>query len=128
MVDYTATDFARTGHAYDVIFDVAGTSSFAHCRPALSDTGIYLTTAPSPSIFASMTWTARFGRKKAAVAFTGLRDAAVKRADLLCTAELVEASVLVPVVDSTYPLARIADAYRCVEAGHKRGNVVVTMT
>jgi hypothetical protein len=25
-------------------------------------------------------------------------------------------------------LARIADAYRHVDAGHKRGNVVVTMT
>lgn len=79
VVDYTETDFARTGRAYEVIFDVAGTSSFAHCRAALSDVGIYLTTAPSPAIFASMTWTARFGRKKAAIAFTGLRDAAANR-------------------------------------------------
>lgn len=128
VVDYTDTDFARTSQRYDVIFDVAGKSSFAHCRAALSDTGIYLSTAPSPAIFASMMWTARFGRKKAAVAFTGLRDAAVKRTDLLYTAELVEASALVPVVDSTYPLDRIADAHRRVDAGHKRGNVVVTMT
>lgn len=127
VVDYTETDFARTGQAYDVIFDVAGTSSFAHCRAALSDAGIYLTTAPSPAIFASMAWTARFGRKKAAVAFTGLREAAVKRADLLYTAGLIEASALVPVVDAIYPLDRIVDAHRRVDAGHKRGNVVVTM-
>ena len=127
VVDYTDADFARSGQTYDVIFDVAGKTSFAHCRAALSDAGIYLTTAPSLAIFAQMPWTARFGRKKAAVAFTGLRDAAVKRADLLAVTELVETSALVPVVDATYPLDRIADAHRHVDAGHKQGNVVVTM-
>ena len=34
---------------------------------------------------------------------------------------------LLPVVDATYPLDRIADAHRHVDRGHKRGNVVVTM-
>jgi NADPH:quinone reductase-like Zn-dependent oxidoreductase len=37
------------------------------------------------------------------------------------------ASALVPVIDACYPLERIADAYRHVDAGHKKGNVVVTM-
>ena len=46
VVDYTAADFARAGPTYDVIFDVAGKSSFSHCRPALNRTGAYLTTAP----------------------------------------------------------------------------------
>ncbi len=44
-----------------------------------------LTTGPSPAIFVQMAWTARFGAKKAAVTFTGLRDAALKRNDLLVT-------------------------------------------
>ena len=128
VVDYTQADFARATQAYDVIFDVAGKSSFWHCRTALSDTGIYLTTAPSPAILAQMALTARIGGKRAAVAFTGLRDAAAKRADLLYTAELIEASAVVPVIDAIYPLDRIADAHRHVDAGHKQGNVVVTMT
>jgi len=128
VVDYTDADFARSGQTYDVIFDVAGKTSFAHCRAALSDAGIYLTTAPSLAIALQMPWTARFGRKKATVAFTGLRDAAVKRADLLYTAELIEASAVIPVIDATYPLDRITDAHRHVDAGHKQGNVVVTTT
>jgi NADPH2:quinone reductase len=33
-----------------------------------------------------------------------------------------------PVIGASYPLARIADAHRRVEAGHKRGNIVVMMT
>jgi hypothetical protein len=35
---------------------------------------------------------------------------------------------LVPVVGACYPLARIADAYRHVDAGHKKGAIVVTMS
>ena len=111
-----------------MIFDVAGKSSFAHCRAALTSAGIYLTTAPSPAILLQMPWTSKFGRKKAVVAFTGLRPPSEKRKDLGYIAELAEAAALAPVIDACYPLERIADAYRHVDAGHKRGNVVVTMT
>jgi NADPH:quinone reductase-like Zn-dependent oxidoreductase len=127
VIDYTETDFTRTGRTYDVIFDVAGTSSFSRCRPALNRPGVYLTTAPSPAIFLQMPWTSRFGARRAVVAFTGLRAASEKRKDLLYFRDLGEASALAPVVDACYPLPRIADAYRHVDAGHKRGNVVVTM-
>ena len=51
-----------------------------------------------------------------------------KRADLRYTAELVASSELAAVIDGCYPLERIADAYRHVDAGHKKGNVIVTMT
>jgi succinyl-diaminopimelate desuccinylase len=71
---------------------------------------------------------ARFGHRRAVVAFTGLRPAADKRDDLGYLAGLAAAGALTPVIEATYPLARIADAHRRVEAGHKRGNVVVTMT
>ena len=110
-----------------MIFDVAGTSSFGRCRRVLRPGGVYLTTAPSPAIFAAMPWTARFGSRRAVVAFTGLRSAAEKREDLLIINELAEASALTPVVGACYPLARIADAYRRVDAGHKKGSIVVTM-
>jgi NADPH:quinone reductase-like Zn-dependent oxidoreductase len=127
VVDYTQADFTRAGRAYDVIFDVAGTTSFVRCRPVLNPAGVYLTTAPSPAILLQTPWTARFGSRKAVVAFTGLRPARDKRRDLLYLTELAEAGTLVPVIDARYPLTRIADAYRHVDAGHKQGNVVATM-
>jgi NADPH:quinone reductase-like Zn-dependent oxidoreductase len=128
VIDYTRTDFTRAGHRYDVIFDVAGTSSFLRCRRVLSPGGVYLTTAPSPAIFAQMPWTARFGSRRAVIAFTGLRPAPEKQRDLVVLRGLAEASELVPVVGACYPLDRIADAYRHVDAGHKKGTIVVTMS
>jgi NADPH:quinone reductase-like Zn-dependent oxidoreductase len=128
VVDYTRTDFTQAGRRYDVIFDVAGTSSFLRCRRVLNPRGVYLTTAPSPAIFAQMPWTARFGSRRAVVAFTGLRPASEKQRDLLVISGLAEASALVPVVGACYPLDRIADAYRHVDAGHKKGTIVVTMS
>ena len=127
-IDYHQTDFTRTGQTYDVIFDVAGKSSFSRCRGALNRAGVYLTTAPSPAILLQMPWTSRFGARKAVVAFTGLRAPGEKRKDLLSIKDLAEASTLVPVIDARYPLPRITDAYRYVDAGHKKGNVVVTLT
>ena len=128
VIDYTRTDFTRAGRRYDVIFDVAGTSSFLRCRRALNPGGVYLTTAPSPAIFAQMPWTARFGSRRAVIAFTGLRPASEKQRDLLVISGLAEASALAPVVGACYPLDRIADAYRHVDAGHKKGTIVVTMS
>ncbi|TMM32810.1 MAG: NAD(P)-dependent alcohol dehydrogenase [Actinobacteria bacterium] len=127
VVDHTTEDFTRTGRTWDVIFDVAAASSFRRCRRALSPTGTYLTTAPSPAIFVQMAWTRRFGARRAIVAFTGLRSAGDKRHDLGYLKELAEAATLVPVIEARYPLPRIADAHRRVDAGHKQGNVVVTM-
>ncbi|HET9967680.1 MAG TPA: NAD(P)-dependent alcohol dehydrogenase [Streptosporangiaceae bacterium] len=127
VIDYTRTDFTRAGQRYDVIFDVAGKSSFLRCRGALRPGGVYLTTAPSPAIMVQMPWTARFGRTRAVVAFTGLRSAALKRSDLLVLRDLVEKSELSAVIGARFPLERIAEAHARVDAGHKKGNIVVTV-
>jgi NADPH:quinone reductase-like Zn-dependent oxidoreductase len=47
--------------------------------------------------------------------------------DLDYLRELVEAGHIRPVIDRTFPLDEIVEAYRSVEQGLKVGNVVVTV-
>jgi NADPH:quinone reductase-like Zn-dependent oxidoreductase len=127
VVDYTGTDFTKEGRTYDVIFDVAGTSSYGRCRRLLKPGGRYLTTVPSLAIMVHAPWTAVVGSRRAVIAFTGLRPVAAKAKDLALVKELAEAGRIVPVVDQTVPLARIADAYRHLDRQGKRGTTVLEL-
>lgn len=122
VIDYTREDFTKNNEVYDVIFDAAGKSSFSRCKNSLSKEGIYLDTLPKFSTLLSMFWTSYFGSKK-----TKMEGAPAKLDNLLTLKELIEAGKLITVIDRRYPLEQIVDAYKYVEKGHKKGNVVITV-
>jgi NADPH:quinone reductase-like Zn-dependent oxidoreductase len=47
--------------------------------------------------------------------------------DLGVLRELIESGALTPVIDRTYPLQEVPDAFRYVEAWHAKGKVVITV-
>ena len=51
----------------------------------------------------------------------------MRTADLLFLQALAETGAFKPVIDRTYPFARIVDAHAYVDTGRKRGNVVITL-
>ena len=102
MIDYTKEDFAESGELYDVIFDAVIKLSRSGCRRALAPNGTY----------------GRAGE-------TG--KGKISSENLVFLKELVDAGRLKPVIDRHYPLEQIAEAHEYVEAGHKRGNVVITV-
>lgn len=127
VIDYTVEDFTQVEAEYDIIFDTVGKSSFARCKPALKQHGIYMTPVLTMPILWQMMLTARFGSKKAAFAATGLRPASDKAKDMQFLKELIEAGKLRSIIDRRYPLEDIVGASRYVDAGHKKGNVVLTV-
>ncbi|MFD1572661.1 NAD(P)-dependent alcohol dehydrogenase [Agromyces cerinus subsp. nitratus] len=128
VIDYTREDFTEARGAYDVIFDAVGKRSFGAARRALAPHGIYLTTVPSAAIMVQWPLTRWFSHgRRAAIAFTGLRDIRLKAAELALLVELIDAGAFVPVVDRVVPFDDIADAHRRVDTGHKAGSVVVAM-
>jgi NADPH:quinone reductase-like Zn-dependent oxidoreductase len=129
VIDYTHDDFTDARDTYDVIFDAVGKRSFGACRRALTRRGIYLTTVPSGPIMLQAPFTRWFSRgRRAAIAFTGLRDARQKAEELGLLVELIDAGAFVPVIDRIVPFDDIVDAHRRVDTGHKAGSVVVAMT
>jgi NADPH:quinone reductase-like Zn-dependent oxidoreductase len=126
VIDYNSADFTRNIDAYDVIFDAVGTSSFMRSRKALKPGGLYMRTVPTLAILVQMLWTSKFGRKRAAIAFTGLAKPAVMASNLEYIGELVESGDFVPVIDTTHPMEQAAAAHRHVESGRKTGSAVIT--
>jgi len=123
VVDYTREDFTESGNTYDLIFDVVGATTFDHCQRSLKPAGIFLQNIMELSDIVRVVWTSITGRKKikGGVAFGNMANMG------LITA-LAEAGSLRPVIDRSYPLERIAEAFKYVEQGHKKGNVVITVT
>jgi NADPH:quinone reductase-like Zn-dependent oxidoreductase len=122
VIDYARQDFTRTGEAYDVIIDAVGNCNFARCERALRQHGrLLLVVASLVQIIGSMLRPSRGGRQ----VITALGSQRLD--DLVLLGALAESGALKPVIDRTYPLARIADAHAHVDTGHKKGSVVVTL-
>jgi NADPH:quinone reductase-like Zn-dependent oxidoreductase len=122
VIDYTKEDFTENGQTFDVIFDAVGKSSFSRCRSSLKENGLYLDTVPKLSTLFQMMLTSSIGSKKAKL---GNAVPSIENLNLL--KELVEAGDLTTVIDRRYSLDQIVEAFRYVEGGHKKGNVVVTV-
>ncbi len=122
VIDYTKEDFTKSGETYDVIFDVVGKISFSRCKSSLKEEGIYLATLPTLALILQMLLTSIIGSKKVKIG-----DAVPKVENLIFLKELTEAGKLKPVIDRRYPLEQTAEAFRYVEKGHKKGNVVITV-
>ena len=124
VIDYTAEDFTKDNQRYDAVLDSVGKSSFSQCKPLLKPDGIYISSELGPlaqnpirALIAPL-----HGGKK--VMFP------IPKHDQLMVGhlrKLIESGELKPVLDRTYPLDQIVEAYRYVEAGQKTGNVVISL-
>jgi NADPH:quinone reductase-like Zn-dependent oxidoreductase len=106
VIDYTKEELPKSGEHYDLIFDAVGkrkSSKFKlMCKKELTPNGKYISVDDG---------TPRINNEY-----------------LILLKELIETGKIKPVIDNCYPLEQIAEAHRYVDKGHKKGNVVITVT
>lgn len=125
VIDRSVIDLTVVEGAYDVVFDAVGKSTFGICRQLLRPRGVYLTTDLGPwaqnPILALVT--RPFGRRRVILGLPEDQEAVAAEVQ-----EMMEAGEFQPLIDRTYPLEQIVEAYRYVETGEKVGNVVITVS
>jgi len=125
VIDYDQQDFTQNGRQYDLILDVQGRHSIADYQRALSSNGRYVMVGGETTLVNRIIWqgllTAVNGGQKMGLL---LHKANRGLADL---SRLLEQGKIVPIVDSCYPLEKLADALRYYAEGHVRGKLVISM-
>jgi NADPH:quinone reductase-like Zn-dependent oxidoreductase len=124
VIDYTQEDFTQSGQRYDLILDNVGNHSFSDCRRALTPQGILI---PNTG-HAGMGYIVKAFVLSAFVRQQGRPFVAIpNNEDLVVLKELVESGKVTPVIDRTYPLSEVPEAFRYLGKGHARGKVVITV-
>lgn len=131
VIDYTQEDFTRSDQKYDLIFQLARTTSPSAFRRVLTPSGrLVVSSGDSPGRFIGPV-----GRVIKAVLlspFVGqtLRPLIAKRGseDLQFLGELIEDTSVTPVIDRIYPLSDTAEAIRYLETHRARGKVVISVS
>lgn len=124
VLDYTKQDYTQTSNRYHFVFDAVGKTSFGTCKPVLTENGIYISTElgkNSENVFLALISPFSKGKKVLFPIPTSNKD------DVEFLKSLGERGELKPVVDRSYPMSQIVEAYKYVESGQKTGNVLLTI-
>lgn len=101
VIDYTKEEISSGAERYDLIYDTVAKLPRATAVKALTPGGSFVTMARM--------------------------DSKESLENLLFIRDLIEADEIKAVIDRCYPLAQMVEAHRYVDAGHKKGNVVISV-
>lgn len=123
VIDYLKEDFTTINEQFDYVFDAVGKSSFGKCKPLLKPKGIYISSELGKNWenpFLALISPLMIGKKvKFPVPYSAKRS-------MTFINKLISNGEFVPLIDRKYRFEDIAEAYRYVLSGQKKGNVVIT--
>lgn len=119
-LDSSTGGLARTRQRFDVILDTAFSSPTTELLKVLDRRGRYITTGFSLGVLVRGTLGRLWSRRRFGYVMSRA-DGALMRG----ISGMVTAGALRPVVDSTFPLSRIAEAHERLERGQVAGKVVI---
>lgn len=122
FVDYRTIDFTKGDQKFDLIFDAVGKLNFSKGSKVLNDEGYFVTTAVKASTIFQMVQSNLSGKKKM---FAGIIKE--NQEDLELIVKLISEGTIRAVIDRTYDLENIDQAHEYVDAGHKKGNVIISL-
>jgi NADPH:quinone reductase-like Zn-dependent oxidoreductase len=102
VIDYTKEDFSSRSERYDVIYDTVAKFPKSKYSKVLAPNGTYISMAKL--------------------------DTKENIDNLVFIRELIEAGEIKAFIDRCYPLDQMVEAHRYVDLGHKKGNVVITVS
>ena len=120
VIDYMVEDFTQVGEVFDSIIDAVGKTTFFRCRKLLKPGGRFAATDLGPwwqNVWLSIWY---LGTRRVSIPFPKARQGFVDSLRARLQADEFRA-----IVDRTYPLEAIAEAYRYVQTGQKTGIVVL---
>lgn len=120
VIDYQTQDYTQLGQTYDVILDVVGKGHFGRTMKCFKDGGRYVIANPTVA-YLLKAQLARFTSKTSIyMKMTAQHNDSMKK-----VLDLVKSGVLKVHIDQVLPLEKIVEAHEYVEAGNKRGNLVL---
>jgi NADPH:quinone reductase-like Zn-dependent oxidoreductase len=134
VIDYTEEDFTKKGEVYDLILDVVTYRSIFDYKRVLSPKGNYVMLGGGSyaRVFQGMllgpliSMSERLSGGQAGKKMGILMHKPNKK-DLNLITELFEAGKVVPVIDKSYRLSEVAEAFRYYGEGLAQGKIVITM-
>lgn len=124
IIHYDKEDFTQDNEKYDFVFDAVGKSSFKPCTKILKDKGVYISSELGPgaeNLYLPLLTSIKGGKK---VIFPLPIDIAKS---LAYVADLAEKGKFKPLIDRTYSLDEIKEAFAYVNSGQKIGNVIIKL-
>lgn len=122
VVDYQTQDFTQTEERYHLIFDAVGKSSFSVCKKLLTERGIYVSTElgkRGANVYLALL-TPLFSKKRVLFPIP-----TINADDVHYLLDLVTTGKFTPIIDRSYRMEEIVEAYHYVQSGQKTGNVVL---
>ena len=135
IIDYTKTDFTRSGKRYDLVVDIAGSHSFSECSRVIAKGGTHV------GVGAAGIQQQAAGTLRAFGHFLGTRItsigssnrvvslfiASLKKDDIAFLGELMADGRVKPVIDDRFSFEQVPEALRQQEKLHARGKIAIAI-
>ncbi len=126
VLNYKSENFTRLSQKFDYVFDAVGKSHFSACKTILKGDGIYISSELGPGMenLYLPIWGKLYSKKRRKQRVLFPFPFNIKRS-LAMAAELLEKKEFNPLIDKSFDLEQIVEAFVYAESGQKLGNIIL---